>query len=53
MENELAARILDRIGSLVERWDKQRFTEGNTPLQGLIQELKQLAEEEGEGLSKE
>ena len=51
MDNSKAKWVLERVGSLVKRWDKEKYTNGNRPLQGMIQELKQLAEEEGEGLT--
>ena len=41
MKTQDDSYTLDCIESLVERWDKPRFTEGNTPLKGLVGEIRE------------
>ena len=37
--------ILDRIESIVDRWDKANYTTENLPLKGLIFDLRQILRE--------
>lgn len=42
--------ILERVSSIVDRWDKEEYTKDSLPMRGLVSDLRQvLREERAEG----
>ena len=48
MEDQKSAWILERLSTLIHRWDKKEYKDNNLPVKGIISELKQIIHEESD-----
>lgn len=52
MKDNRAEWILERVESIIDRWDKKEYTADSLPVRGLISALRlAVKEENGEGSS--